>query len=189
MSAVTAPFLHSFNISTSERWNFFKNWVVRPKAGVFIIPRTTFSLNRVQKTNVALGNKETRSELINAHFDFCHIFRTLAKIKAAALMFHLAPVTIWFFHTKKKKKTKPTSGKFLQRPQEASSLRLWNYGGKNAGIRAKQCEICEECFPWQSVGMIQGECAAKQRLSILRVQQRQTRRTLKPRLFCFLNHF
>lgn len=68
----------------------------------------------------------------------------------AAIMFDLTEVTFWFSTRKN------TSGKFRQRLRKRPRSGSGITEGKNAGIRAKQCEISEECFPWQLVGMIQG---------------------------------
>lgn len=44
-------------------------------------------------------------------------------------------------------------------------------GGENAGIWAKKCEIFEECYLRQWVGMIRGESAGKCQFNILNIGQ------------------
>lgn len=132
-------------------WNLWKFEITlrwrAPLNRCLNIQRTTFSLN------VAPWHK---SEVTTAQFEFCHVPRVELYPDGR---YNVRRWRFVFFSTRKN-----PSGKFR--------LRLRNYGGKNAGIPTKQCEISEECFSWQLVGMIRGGGrAAKQRFSILRVDR------------------
>lgn len=99
------------------------------------------------RPKMSIGDK--KSGLIKALFEFCHVSRVKLSPDGRNNV-RLDGGDVLVLHAKTQAESSGSgSGSAL-----APALELRR--GKNAGIRAKQCEISEECFPWQLVEMIQG---------------------------------
>lgn len=82
-------------------------------------------------------------------------------------MFDCTTVTLFLLKTEKKKFR-------LKHRKSGYTHSGTGIKGKNAGIWAKKCEIFEECYLRQWVGMIQSESAVEYWINILSTQQTES---------------